>query len=130
MGLLSRYGKSRADELKKLNTRSHAQIHASIFGVDRAEPEFYGDPSMEAWAKDWLGEGRPVVGINPFAGGGGPRRNSALETAQTRHALARRRHSHRARAAGCVCSARARTGSESGARACDSGRSTARGRYR
>ena len=72
MGLLSRHGKARADELKKLNTRSHAQIHARIFEVENAVPEFHGDPAMEKWACTWLGEERPVVGINPFAGGRWP----------------------------------------------------------
>jgi heptosyltransferase-2 len=72
MGLLSRYGKARADELKKQNARTHAEIHARIFGVDGAAPEFFGDPALERWAADWIGPGGPVVGINPFAGGRWP----------------------------------------------------------
>jgi len=72
MGLLSRYGKARADELKKLNTRSHAQIHARIFEVDGPAPEFHGDQSLEAWAREWIGDAGPVIGINPFAGGRWP----------------------------------------------------------
>lgn len=72
MGLLSVHGKVRADELKKLNTKSHAQIYAQMFGVDRVTPEFFGDPAMEAWAESWVGSERPVVGINPYAGGRWP----------------------------------------------------------
>jgi ADP-heptose:LPS heptosyltransferase len=69
MGLLSRFGKVRADELKRLNTRGHAEIFAEIFGVDSAHPVFYGSPRFEDWAARWLPEGSRYVGINCFAGG-------------------------------------------------------------
>lgn len=72
MGLLSRLGKSKADELKKANTRGHAQIFARIFDVPHAVPRFYGDTVLEAWGRDWLGPTRPAVGVNPFAGGRWP----------------------------------------------------------
>ena len=72
MGLLSRFGKSRADELKKRNERGHAQIFARMFGVDRAAPLFYGDAALEAWARAWIGPRRPAVGVNVFAGGRWP----------------------------------------------------------
>jgi heptosyltransferase II len=72
MGLLSVHGKVRADQLKKLNTKSHAQIYARMFGVDGATPEFFGDAAMEAWAEAWVGPDRPVIGINPYAGGRWP----------------------------------------------------------
>ena len=72
MGLRSRFGKVRADELKTLNSRSHADIFAEIFGVDVADPRFYGDAALEAAYRNWLGDGRPAIGINPFAGGRWP----------------------------------------------------------
>jgi heptosyltransferase-2 len=72
MGLHSRYGKQRADELKKLNQLSHAQIFSTIFGVDHVRPVFYLDPSCRRWAQDVLPGGRCLVGINPFAGGRWP----------------------------------------------------------
>jgi heptosyltransferase-2 len=72
MGLLSRFGKARADELKKQNTKTHAEIHARMFEVDAATPEFFGDPDLERWAAEWVGAATRVVGINPFAGGRWP----------------------------------------------------------
>jgi heptosyltransferase II len=72
MGLHSRYGKERADELKKLNKMSHAQIFSAIFGVDKARPVFYLDSSCRRWAQDVLPGGPCRVGINPFAGGRWP----------------------------------------------------------
>ena len=72
MGLHSRYGKQRADELKKLNQRSHGQIFSSIFGVDQVKPEFYLDPACLAWAKTQLPKAKVLVGINPYSGGRWP----------------------------------------------------------
>lgn len=48
MGLRSRFGKERADELKRLNTRGHAEIFSEIFGVGAAVPCFYGDAALES----------------------------------------------------------------------------------
>jgi heptosyltransferase II len=72
MGLHSRYGKQRADELKKLNQRSHAQIFSAIFGVDHVRPVFHLDPSRRRWAQGVLPGGRCLVGINPYSGGRWP----------------------------------------------------------
>ena len=54
MGLLSRYGKARADELKKRNQRSHAEIFSEIFQVKNVAPDFYGDPENQRWAASLL----------------------------------------------------------------------------
>lgn len=72
MGLRSRFGKQRADELKKLNKRSHAQIFASIFGVDSVSPEFHVDPRSLEWAGANLPAGEKKIGINPCSGGRWP----------------------------------------------------------
>jgi heptosyltransferase-2 len=72
MGLRSRFGKARADELKKLNLRSHAEIFAEMFEVGGAEPHFHGDAALEESYRSWLGDLHPVLGINPFAGGRWP----------------------------------------------------------
>jgi heptosyltransferase II len=72
MGLLSRFGKAQADELKKRNQRGHAEIYEKIFDVRRTAPEFFGDPRLVAWAREWVGARRPAIGINPFAGGRWP----------------------------------------------------------
>jgi heptosyltransferase-2 len=72
MGLHSRHGKQRADELKKLNQSSHAQIFSKIFGVEQVKPEFYVDPACVAWAKRELPKAKTLVGINPYSGGRWP----------------------------------------------------------
>ncbi len=72
MGLLSRFGKERADELKRLNQRSHAQIFSSIFGVEHVEPEFHLDDSCRRWAEVNLPTAPLRVGINPYSGGRWP----------------------------------------------------------
>jgi heptosyltransferase-2 len=72
MGLHSRFGKQRADELKKLNQRSHAQIFSQIFGVEQVSPEFYLDESCRRWAQAKLPKARRRVGVNPYSGGRWP----------------------------------------------------------
>jgi heptosyltransferase II len=72
MGLHSRFGKARADELKRLNRVSHAQIFSRIFGVDQVRPEFYLDPDCAHWAEGQLPRAAIRVGINPYSGGRWP----------------------------------------------------------
>jgi heptosyltransferase-2 len=72
MGLLSRFGKRRADELKKANERGHADIFAQVFAVDCVLPLFFGSRRLETWAQRWMPEGPWYVGINAFAGGRWP----------------------------------------------------------
>lgn len=71
MGICSRFGKQRADELKRLNQRSHAQIFAGIFAVERVTPEFHVDPACLNWASAHLPAGQ-MLGINPYSGGRWP----------------------------------------------------------
>ena len=72
MGLLSRFGKAEADRLKALNRRSHAEIFAEMFEVPVPAPSFFGNPRLDAWAREWVDDRRPCVGVNPFAGGRWP----------------------------------------------------------
>lgn len=72
MGLNSKFGKKRADELKKLNSCGHAEIFSKILNVKTPKPEFYGNPVMDAWAKAYLKKDVLNIGINPFAGGRWP----------------------------------------------------------
>lgn len=78
MGLLSRFGKVRADELKKLNQAGHAQLFSAIFAVDEVQPEFFGDAQLQAWARQNFTH-HPLVGINPFAGGRWPAKELPTE---------------------------------------------------
>lgn len=82
MGLLSRFGKARADQLKKENRRSHTDIFREIFGVGHVEPVFYGDPQEEQQAHEWLGTRFFTVAVNPFAGGRWP--SKALRESELR----------------------------------------------
>jgi len=72
MGLLSRFGKQRGDELKRLNQRSHAQIFSDIFQVERVTPEFHIDDACRRWAHATLPAAARRVGINPYSGGRWP----------------------------------------------------------
>ncbi len=78
MGLLSRFGKARADELKRLNTRGHGEIYCELFGVPSVRPGFHGNARLERWAMDLLQPQGRVVGINPFAGGRWPSKELPL----------------------------------------------------
>lgn len=72
MGLLSKFGKARADELKKHNARGHAEIFQRIFAVDAVRPEFFLSAEGKAAAMSFLPGRGALVGINPYAGGRWP----------------------------------------------------------
>lgn len=78
MGLLSRFGKTRADQLKRLNSRGHGEIYCELFGVPSVRPGFHGSARLERWAADLLRPHGRVVGINPFAGGRWPSKELRL----------------------------------------------------
>ncbi len=82
MGLLSRYGKPRADELKKQNKRGHAEIFSEIFGVPSVEPYFENDPHLVEWARKTYGDGSFLIALNPYAGGRWP--SKALQETELR----------------------------------------------
>jgi heptosyltransferase-2 len=68
MGLISRFGKERADELKKLNARSHVEIFSEVLSLDDVHPFFHGDPAEEARWRARRGGAAKVIGFNLFAG--------------------------------------------------------------
>jgi len=72
MGLISQFGKARADSLKRTNHRSHAEIFSRIFEVEKVQPSFYGEPVHEEWADAWCRKDSFNIGINAFAGGRWP----------------------------------------------------------
>ena len=68
MGLISRFGKKRADELKKENTREHNQIMAAMLDIKIEEPLFFNSPILEKeksliFPKDYFN-----IGLNSGAG--------------------------------------------------------------
>jgi heptosyltransferase-2 len=61
MGLISRLGKTKADELKRVNQESHASIFARMLGVGSASPSFFGNTLAESlMAARMRGAGRRV----------------------------------------------------------------------
>lgn len=70
MGLLSKYGKQRADELKKKNKLNHTQIFANIFGVsvNDVKPVFYNSALLEKETKILFNDKYFHIGINSGAG--------------------------------------------------------------
>jgi heptosyltransferase-2 len=71
MGLLSRFGKIRADELKRLNTRSHSEIFKNLFQVDCVDYSFYNSDNLNAnftAVMQRLSGGKQAIGLNAFAG--------------------------------------------------------------
>ncbi|MBF0557313.1 MAG: glycosyltransferase family 9 protein [Nitrospirae bacterium] len=68
MGLISRFGKAKADELKKINVREHNQIFASMLDIEIAGPIFYNS-SLTEQNKTSLFSGEFFnVGVNSGAG--------------------------------------------------------------
>jgi heptosyltransferase-2 len=74
MGLLSRFGKQRADQLKLENERSHPAIYADMLGIEMGEPELPLAPASLAFgeafaAEHGLAADVPWIGLNTGAGG-------------------------------------------------------------
>ena len=68
MGLISRHGKGRADQLKKENQREHNEIFASMLGVEVKAPIFFNSPLTEARVARLFGREYFNVGLNSGAG--------------------------------------------------------------
>ena len=74
MGLISKFGKQRADELKVENQRSHPAIYAEMLGIEMSKPSiFLSKPALD-FAREFsrrtgLHGSFPVIGFNTGAGG-------------------------------------------------------------
>ena len=68
MGLISRFGKERADELKKLNTREHNEILADMLGIEINGPIFFNSPLIEKRMSRSFSNSYFNIGINSGAG--------------------------------------------------------------
>lgn len=84
MGLLSRFGKARADELKRLNQRSHPQIFAAMLGIEEGRPDLPLDDAVLDRAARFAAAHRlhangPVIGLNTGAGGRWPSKGLPVE---------------------------------------------------
>lgn len=70
MGLLSKYGKEKADQLKKINKFSHAEIFSKGLDIEIKEPYFFGDNILENQIKNRIKklENYKIIGLNLNAG--------------------------------------------------------------
>lgn len=66
MGLLSRFGKEKADRLKKLNSLDHSKIFQNMLGLSKITPHYFG--SIDCSLTLSCPQGGRAIGINPFAG--------------------------------------------------------------
>jgi heptosyltransferase-2 len=68
MGLISRFGKKRADELKKENKREHNDILATMLDITIEEPLFFNSPLLEKRMSVIYRKGCFTIGLNSGAG--------------------------------------------------------------
>jgi heptosyltransferase-2 len=69
MGLISHLGKAKADELKKVNQRTHDEIFAGILGIEVAGSRLYNSPAASGKACALLGgKSGYYIGLNLTAG--------------------------------------------------------------
>ena len=68
MGLISRFGRRRADELKKVNRRAHHQIFGDMLGIDIASARFFNSELIEKRMLSRFDLAFFNIGINPGAG--------------------------------------------------------------
>ncbi len=74
MGLISKFGKERADELKLLNEESHPAIYAKMLGIEMGEPSIHLSKPALDFAREFsrrtgLHGCFPIIGFNTGAGG-------------------------------------------------------------
>ncbi len=82
MGLISRFGKEKADGLKIANQSSHDEIFARMLGIEISQPHFFNDPHSEEYARALLELATPpVVGLNLSAGKRWPSKSLRLSEA-------------------------------------------------
>lgn len=71
MGLISKYGKEKADFLKKKNMKSHAEIFSEGLKLEKLKPYFFNDIKIEKEIKEkfsFLKRNKSLIGLNLNAG--------------------------------------------------------------
>ena len=70
MGLQSKYGKKKADSLKKDNTKTHSEIFSKIFMVEKITPHIFNSQSYLQEAEIFFkNHNNSFIGINAYSGG-------------------------------------------------------------
>lgn len=81
MGLISRFGKQKADALKKENKKEHNQIFSEMLGIKIKKPEFYNSGVIETKMKKLFSGKYFNIGLNSAAGTRWP--SKQLELSET-----------------------------------------------
>ncbi len=82
MGLVSWFGKEKADQLKLVNRLSHDEIFARMLGITIARPIFFNDPLAEESARSLADLPAPRrIGLNLSAGKRWPSKSLRLDEA-------------------------------------------------
>lgn len=68
MGLISKFGKEKADELKKNNNLSHSEIFAKSLAIEIAFPVFFNDPKVEEQISNKFKNTQNKIGLNLSSG--------------------------------------------------------------
>ncbi len=68
MGLISKYGKEKADRLKKHNKLSHSEIFSKILKIENIKPYFFNSKQIEYEVKSNFANNYYHIGINSGAG--------------------------------------------------------------
>lgn len=85
MGLISKYGKEKADILKKKNNLSHSEIMAMGLGILIESPYFFNDKGLEEKVKDEFRKKKKegtIIGLNLNAGKRWPSKSLRIEEAK------------------------------------------------
>jgi heptosyltransferase-2 len=80
MGLISKYGKEKADILKKENRLSHCQIFEKIFDIQNTVPIFYSDKKKDEYWARIKNEEEMIIGFNLFSGDRWPSKELSIST--------------------------------------------------
>ena len=81
MGLISRHGKQRADELKRLNTREHQDFLEGMLDLRIDRPSFFNSPTLEARVRTGFAADSFHVGLNSGSGARWPAKQLRLPEA-------------------------------------------------
>lgn len=68
MGLISKFGKEKADELKKENKLNHSEIFEKSLSIEIKSPTFFNDPLVEEQAQFKLQSSKNKIGLNLSSG--------------------------------------------------------------
>jgi heptosyltransferase-2 len=84
MGLISRFGKTKADKLKAQNKLTHNAILGRMLGVKITKPYFFNDPACERVERKLFGKykNKKLIGLNLHAGKKWPSKSLRVQEAR------------------------------------------------